>query len=260
MEQIRLEKYAKKTISLFVIDRKMKKLIHSTKDIVTKLVATVGMRAERITKVKGYNTLAALFKSEEDCIKLSKTKIITPDYILRMEYLGRRRTTISIFKAPGVVPGEYLAAYLLQFGDITEVNVDQYNGVWFFDILLNKETYYKIPYYIEAENEKLPIVVAGRRPACWICGEVGHLTYTCPKKQKAPRNPQNWVLSHLELDAQVGSKMPETVEKSNKDYPPKISPDEFDSVCNTEAASPEKKMSRNLYLPRSHHIDPTQSL
>ena len=238
----RLEEFQKKTILMFVVDRKSKKLIRSSKETVAKLIATTGVRAERIVKCKGYNTWNSLFKTEEVCIELSKKEIITKEYILRMEYMGRRRTTISVFEVPAVVPGEYLGAFLLKFGEITAITVDKFNGTWSFDVWLNESAFKKVPYYIEANGEKLPVVVAGRRPACWICNEVGHLTFTCPTRIKpAQPNPKNRVLEHLTPKAAADKKT-----SSSKPTAETVTPEEFEDLCNTENESPKKKVVWNI--------------
>ena len=38
------------------------------------------------------------------------------------------------------------------------------------------------------EGRRLPVIVSGRKPACWHCGEIGHLSAVCPGK-KAPKKP-----------------------------------------------------------------------
>lgn len=63
-------------------------------------------------------------------------------------------------------------------------------------ILLDKENFTNIPYFLEVGEEKLPIIVAGRRPTCWNCSEIGHLTSECPLKKPTP-NPKRLTGQHL---------------------------------------------------------------
>ena len=47
-----------------------------------------------------------------------------------------------------------------------------------------------LEYALEVEGRRLPIIVSGRKPACWHCGEIGHLSAVCPGK-KAPKKPDH---------------------------------------------------------------------
>ena len=104
--------------------------------------------------------------------------------------MGRRRTTVSIYEVPSFLRDANLAAYMLQFGDIVSATHDGMRGEWRFDIMLDMKTFYSVPNWLEVEGRRLPVIVSGRKPACWHCGEIGHLSAVCPGK-KAPKKPDH---------------------------------------------------------------------
>ena len=54
--------------------------------------------------------------------------------------------------------------------------------------MLDVKTFYSVPNWLDVEGRKLPVIVSGRKPACWHCGKIGHLSAVCPGK-KAPKKP-----------------------------------------------------------------------
>ena len=79
---------------------------------------------------------------------------------------------------------------MLQFGDIVSATHDGMRGEWRFDIMLDMKTFYSVPNWLKVEGRRLPVIVSGRKPACWHCGEIGHLSAVCPGK-KAPKKPDH---------------------------------------------------------------------
>ena len=100
--------------------------------------------------------------------------------------MGRRRTTVSIYEVPSFLRDANLAAYMLQFGDIVSATHDGMRGERRFDIMLDVKTFYSVPNWLEVEGRRLPVIVSGKKPACWhwrdwslLCslpGEEGHET------------------------------------------------------------------------------------
>ena len=54
--------------------------------------------------------------------------------------------------------------------------------------MLDAKTFFSVPNWLDVEGRRLPVIVSGRKPACWHCGEIGHLSAVCPGK-KAPKKP-----------------------------------------------------------------------
>ena len=53
--------------------------------------------------------------------------------------------------------------------------------------MLDAKNFYSVPNWLDVEGG-LPVIVSGRKPACWHCGEIGHLSAVCSGK-KAPKKP-----------------------------------------------------------------------
>ena len=80
--------------------------------------------------------------------------------------------------------------------------------------MLDMKTFYSVPNWLEVEGRRAPVIVSGRKPACWHCGEIGHLSAVCPGK-KAPKKPDHKpdthspvVKANTEKEAPVASPTP----------------------------------------------------
>ena len=147
----------------------------------------------------------------------------------------RRRTTVSIYEVPGFLRDANLAAYMLQFGDIVSATHDGMHGEWRFDIMLDVKTFYSVPNWLEVEGHRLPVIFSGRKPACWHCGEIGHLSTVCLGKKALKKPDQKLgtlppVVSNTEKEAPVVSPTSAGIKKN----PPPSSP-----TVNTEESGAE---------------------
>ena len=140
--------------------------------MVLRQLSSLGVKAQAIIAGTSY----ALTKKTQE----------NKEYFFRTEYMGRRRTTVSIYEVPSFLRDANLAAYMLQFGDIVSATHDGMRGEWRFDIMLDAKTFYSVPNWLEVEGRRLPVIISGRKPACWHSGEIGHLSAVCPGK-KAPK-------------------------------------------------------------------------
>ena len=83
---------------------------------------------------------------------------------------------------------------MLQYGDIVGSAHDSIREEWRFDIILDSTTFYSIPNWLDLEGCRLPVIVTGRKSACWHYDEIGHLFMVCLGKktpQKIPDRMQN---------------------------------------------------------------------
>ena len=74
--------------------------------------------------------------------------------------------------------------------------------------MLDVKTFYSVPNWLDVEGRGLPVTVSGRKPACWHCGKIGHLSAVCPRKKalkKPDQNPSTLppVLTNSEKEAPV---------------------------------------------------------
>ena len=193
------------------------------KDMVLRQLSSLGVKAQAIIAGTSYAFWDILVPTVEEAVALTKKKLENKEYFFRTEYMGRRRTTVSIYEVPSFLRDANLAAYMLQFGDIVSATHDGMRGEWRFDIMLDAKTFYSVPNWLEVEGRRLPVIVSGKKPTCWHCGEIGHLSTVCPGK-KAPKKPDQKlgtlppVVSDTEKEAPVVSPTPAGIIK--KPTPP----------------------------------------
>ena len=189
LEEVR-EDQKKRTVSVFVVDKRSRKIVKPAKDMVLRQISSLGVKAQAIIAGASYAFWDILLPTIEDAVALTKKSLENKEFFFRTEYMGRRRTMVSIYEVPSFLRGANLAAYMLQFGDIVSATHDGMRGEWRFDIMLDMKTFYSVPNWLEVEGRRLPVIVSGRKPACWHCGEIGHLSAVCPGK-KAPKKPDH---------------------------------------------------------------------
>ena len=136
-----LKKIDKRIVSVFVVDKRTRKICRSTKDTVVKSLMSLGVKPQRIVKGKGFFSWDILLPTPEDCLDMTRRDLITKDHIFRTEYEGRRRTRVAVFEVPPQVIGEHLAAYLKRYGEILTASCDNLNGGWSFEIMLDRNAF-----------------------------------------------------------------------------------------------------------------------
>ena len=213
LEEVRQDQ-KKRTVSVFVVDKRSRKIIKPAKDMVLRQISSLGVKAQAIIAGTSYAFWDILLPTIDEAVALTKKTLENKEFFFRTEYMGRRRTTVSIYEVPSFLRDANLAAYMLQFGDIVSATHDGMRGEWRFDIMLDVKTFYSVPNWLEVEGRRLPVIVSGRKPACWHCGEIGHLSAVCPGK-KAPKKPDPKpgtlppvVASNTEKEAPVVSPTP----------------------------------------------------
>ena len=189
LEEVRQDQI-KRTVSVFLVDKRSRKIVKPAKDMVLRQISSLGVKAQAIIAGASYAFWDILLPTTEEAVALTKKTLENKEYFFRTEYMGRRRTTVSVYEVPSFLRDANLAAYMLQFGDIVSATHDGMRGEWRFDIMLDMKTFYSVPNWLEVEGRRLPVIVSGRKPACWHCGEIGHLSAVCPGK-KAPKKPDH---------------------------------------------------------------------
>lgn len=72
--------------------------------------------------------------------------------------------------------------------------------------MLDHEAFFSIPNCLDVEGLKLLVIVIGRKPACWKCGETGYFSSSCPEKKTS--GSQAPVDQNPPLTASLSSTMP----------------------------------------------------
>ena len=225
LEEVRQDQ-KKRTVSVFVVDKRSRKIVKPAKDMVLRQISSLGVKAQAIIAGASYAFWDILLPTIEEAVALTKKSLENKEYFFRTEYMGRRRTTVSIYEVPSFLQDANLAAYMLQFGNIVSATHDGMRGEWRFDIMLDMKTFYYVPNWLEVEGRRLPVIVSGRKPACWHCGEIGHLSAVCPGK-KAPKKPDHKpdtlspvVKANTEKEAPVVSPTPAGKKKTHSPFVP----------------------------------------
>ena len=93
---------------------------------------------------------------------------------------------VTICNVPTFITGEVLAAFLGAYGSVEEITLlrsaaGTAYGDYVFRMCLTREGFQAIPETI-VSRERQMVVVEGRRPRCWSCKQLGHISKFCPKK------------------------------------------------------------------------------
>ena len=187
LEEVRLDQ-KKRTVSVFVVDKSSRKIVKPVKDMVLRQLSSLGVKVQAIIAGSSYAFWDVLLPTEEEAVALTRKTLENKEYFFRTEYMGRRRTTVSVYEVPSFLRDANLAAFMLNFGDIVLATHDGIRGEWRFDLMLDAKTFFSVPNWLDVEGRRLPVIVSGRKPACWHCGAIGHLSAVCPGK-KAPKKP-----------------------------------------------------------------------
>ena len=187
LEEVRLDQ-KKRTVSVFVVDKRSRKIAKPVKDMVLRQLSSLGVKVQAIIAGSSNAFWDVLLPTEEEAVALTRKTLENKEYFFRTEYMGRRRTTVSVYEVPSFLRDANLAAFMLNFGDIVSATHDGMRGEWRFDLMLDAKTFFSVPNWLDVEGRRLPVIVSGRKPACWHCGEIGHLSAVCPGK-KAPKKP-----------------------------------------------------------------------
>ena len=182
---------------------------------------------------------------------------------MHSEYLGWRRTTVGIFDAPSNLLDGNLAANLLSSGDIVSTTHDSMRREWKFDLMIDVKTFYSLPNW-------LPVIVTGRKPACWHCGETSHLSVICPGKKTPLKAPDRSLPPAVKtpISVPVGFKpVPPpplrwlqkskekwlTIVKTGRKVQPADTQSPKVSLVGTDSSEPLTPISRKLPSPKQHH-------
>ena len=83
---------------------------------------------------------------------------------------------VAVYEVTCYLIDENIAGYMLQFCDLVSVS---HNSMmcweWTFDIMLDSKAFYSISIWLELEGYRLPVIVTGKKLACWHGEEIGHL-------------------------------------------------------------------------------------
>ena len=135
----------KRTVSVFVVDKRLRKIVKIHKDMVVRQLTSQGVKVLAVITGTFYDFWDVLLLTAEVAIALPRKILENKDYIFRTEYMGRWRTTVSVYKIPSFLRDANLVDFMLKFDDIVSASHDGMRGEWRFDIMLDVKTFYSIP-------------------------------------------------------------------------------------------------------------------
>ena len=204
-ERDRVEKYAKyfkgneilpipelvgkltpRILSLVVSDLKTKRLVGLKKETFEELLRKAGIPCQYFCR-KSFATWDVLLPTEDQAAKLAANNITTKYFRLQPEYRGTRRLRVTVCNVPASITGEVLAAYLSSYGQVEEFNLlrspaGTAYGDYAFRLCLTKDGFKAIPETLISGDRQMIVMVEGRRPRCWSCKQIGHISKFCPEK------------------------------------------------------------------------------
>ena len=187
LEEVRQDQ-KKRTVSVFVVDKRSRKSVKLAKDMVLRQLSSLGVKVQAIIASTSSTFWDILIPTVEEAVTLTRKSLENKEYFFRTEYMGKRRTMVSVYEVPSFLRVANLATFMLQFGDIVSATHDGMRGEWRFNIMLDVKTFYSVPNWVDVEGHRLPVIVSGHKTASWHCGDIGHLSAVCPRK-KAPKKP-----------------------------------------------------------------------
>ena len=204
-ERDRVEKYAKyfkgneilpipelekklthRILSLVVSDLKTKRLVGLKKETFEELLRKAGIPCQYFCR-KSFATWDVLLPTEDQAAKLAANNIMTRCFRLQPEYRGTRRLNVTICNVPASFTGEVFAAYLSSYGQVEGYKLlrspaGTAYGDYAFRMCLTRDGFKAIPEILISGDIQMIVMVEGRRPRCWSCKQIGHISKFCPEK------------------------------------------------------------------------------
>ena len=181
-----IERLELRILSLVVSDLKTRRLVGLRKEAFEDLLRKAGVPCLYFCR-RSFATWNVLLPTQEQAAKAASTTITTKFFRLQPEYMGNRRIRVTVCNVPATVTGEVLAAFLSRYGRVEESNLlrsasGTAYGDHVFRLCLTREGFQAIPEIIISRERQMMVVVEGRRPHCWSCKQLGHISKFCPQK------------------------------------------------------------------------------
>ena len=218
-----------KIVSFVITDIKSRRLAGIQKETFEDLLRAADIPAKYYCR-HSFATWDVLLANEELAMKLAGGKITSKYFRLQPEYMGKRKIKITMCNVPIQLNEEVLAAYLSGYGDIEEVvKAKSANGTahsdYIFTMCPDRGGFMAIPHTLDYESQVMTVVVAGKKPHCWNCKQLGHFSKSCPQKTTKTTTPMTTTTMTMMTIAAAAattvlmseSPKPETEDHPNKD-------------------------------------------
>ena len=232
--------------------------------LVLRQLSSLGVKVQGIMAGTSYAFWDILIPTVEEAVALTRKTLENKEYFFRTEYMRRRRTTVSVYEVPSFLRDANLAAFMLKFGDIVSATHDGMRGEWRFDIMLDVKTFYSVPNWLDVEGRSLPVIVSGRKPACWHCGEISHLSAVCPWKKALKKPDQNSgtlppISTNNEKEAPVVSPTSAGIKKNTPSLSSTVSTEESGAEWLTVGKGGKKIQPTDLHSRKSSQVGTNSS-
>ena len=215
---------------------------------------------------KSFATWDVLLPSSDQAAKFASTNINTKFFRLQPEYLGARRIRVTVCNVPAFITGEVLAAFLSTYGRVKEINLlrsaaGTAYGDYVFRMCLTREGFQAIPETIVSRERQMMVVVEGRRPRCWSCKQLGHISKFCPQKDppKAPAAAAATVTKETAVTTVSTATISEaTPEKELDQAQPKKADDWIEVIRKKKNPRKKRRVSPHLPLLQKKWSQPLQ--
>ena len=187
-----LQKIEPRIVLLVVTDLKSRRLVGLKKEGFEDLLRKAGVPCQYFCR-KSFATWDVLFPSSDQAAKVASSNINAKFFRLQPEYLGTRRIRVTVCNVPAFITGEVLAAFLSTYERVEEINLlrsaaGTAYGDYVSRMRLTREGFQAIPETIVSRDRQMMVVAEGRRPRCWSCKQLGHISKFCPQKDP-PKTP-----------------------------------------------------------------------
>ena len=175
-----------KTLLFVVTDLSTRRLAGLKKEAFEELLKTAGIPGKYFYR-RSFATWDVLLPTEEIAKKLATSNITTKYFRLQPEYWGQRRIKVTVCNVSMQLNGDVIAAYLSSYGGVEDyTQITSAHGTAYGDIsftmILDRGGFNAIPHTIAYRNTTMTVIVEGRKPLCWNCKQLGHISRSCPQK------------------------------------------------------------------------------
>ena len=162
-----------------------------------------------------------------------------------------------VCNVPAIITGEVLAAYLSAFGQVDEYNLlrspaGTAYGDYAFRLFLTKDGFKAIPETLVCGDRQMLVMVEGRRPRCWVCKQIGHITKFCPQR---PENKEKASVTKTTTTKDAAATTTTINKEAEAQSPGQVQPknnqEGWTEVTRKRRGSPKKRGKKSILIPSS---------
>ena len=247
-----IEKLEPRILLLVVSDLKIRRLVGLKKEAFEDLLWKAGVPCQYFCRLS-FATWDVLLPTKEQATKAATTTITTKFFRLQPEYMGTCRVRVTVCNVPATITREVLAVFLSKYGRVEESNLlrsaaGMAYGDHVFRLCLTREGFRDIPEVISSRERQMMVVVEGRRPRCWSCKQLGHISKFCPKKDPpnvaAPAASTVTTTTATITTATISSKTGSPTAKESSQVQPRKAEEGWTEVTRKKGNPPRKQRTR----------------